>query len=304
MTLLGAIQASATGEAGSVAVLLRQCKVLASRLDHAGFAEWVESELNGYPEDAVDRLPEYRRLRGLEVRAHIIGPMGSQNTSAVIPPAAIDETHREPLFNADLIHAAAVLENIVSSADSSTLHLSWPADAVLLYADKVFQFERLISAHKLVPVAAMAGALDAIRNRVLSFALEIERANPDAGEAPIGTAPVPPDRIERAFAFNILGGTNVITVGEIKNVLALPGGPWVSLEEELRQAGLPVNETDALATALSADREAIDRGELGPATQSWLGRITARVEQGAVDLGASAGGGVIAGIVLRYLGLS
>lgn len=58
MFLIRSIQAEAIEAATSVSSLLRKCKLLAARLDHAQLAQWVEQELNGYPDDAD--LPAYR----------------------------------------------------------------------------------------------------------------------------------------------------------------------------------------------------------------------------------------------------
>jgi hypothetical protein len=96
----------------------------------------------------------------------------------------------------------------------------------------------------------------------------------------------------------------VIAGGDIGTLVQMPGGEWRNLEAELEAAGIPEAELRELATALTADREAVARTELGPATERWIGRVTARIESGLIELTGSAGGGVIAGIVLRYLGLA
>src|ERR1039457_2701807 len=46
-----------------MANLLRKCKILAARLDSHQFSQWIDWELNGYPED--QSLPNYRYLNVL-----------------------------------------------------------------------------------------------------------------------------------------------------------------------------------------------------------------------------------------------
>ena len=48
MTLLREIHNAAVDADTSVAVVLRKCKILATRLKHEPFKTWVEKELNGY----------------------------------------------------------------------------------------------------------------------------------------------------------------------------------------------------------------------------------------------------------------
>jgi hypothetical protein len=60
MSLLREIQAAAIDDKTSVTTLLLKCQLLAVRVNHAEFAQWVNFEFNGYAADA--ELPEYRRL--------------------------------------------------------------------------------------------------------------------------------------------------------------------------------------------------------------------------------------------------
>lgn len=49
------------------------CKLLAARISHQAFGEWVDHELNGYPN--VSGLPDYRIIRvdsyGLRIPRHL-----------------------------------------------------------------------------------------------------------------------------------------------------------------------------------------------------------------------------------------
>lgn len=60
MGLLADIEAAATDSTVSISDLLRKCKVLAARLKHREFADWVNAELNGYN---PSQLPPYRCVR-------------------------------------------------------------------------------------------------------------------------------------------------------------------------------------------------------------------------------------------------
>jgi hypothetical protein len=73
MTLLEQIQNEAVDAKSDLATVLRKCRVLAARLKHKEFTNWIKHELDGYPEDGI---PEYRILLG-QAQGKFLGPMGS-----------------------------------------------------------------------------------------------------------------------------------------------------------------------------------------------------------------------------------
>jgi hypothetical protein len=307
VSLLTQIQDAATEANESVTVLLRKCKILAAKLDHPPFAEWVEWELNGYPSDDLDILPSYRRIGRTEARGNFSGGFGAYINNGLIPVECVDKDDRDALFSVNLTGSAAEYEALVaqSGEDGSkgALRSPWPSAAVIKYADRIWEMYACTEAWKIISPATLTAVIDAIRNRALSFALEIEREDPDAGEVPIGAAPIPRETLDRAYTINILGGSNVIAAGDISNVIQSLDLDWQGLKTALMDHGLPEAEIQNLAAALTADRRVLEQGQLGPATEGWIGKITTRIETGALDLTTNASGGVIAGLVLKALGI-
>ncbi len=308
MTLLRDIQDAATEGSVPVAILLRKCKILAARLDHAPFAEWVERELNGYPSQNPDGLlPAYRKLRNTEARGNFSAGFGHYINGGLIARECIDEEDRLALFSVDLIGPVAEYEALLAQTSQGEgkggLRSPWPTASVIKYADRVWELYSCTEAWRSVSSASIAAVLDSIRNRVLSFALDIERENPDAGEAALGDVPVANDAVERAFVVNVMGGSPIIAEGNIGAVMQIAGIDWEGLQNELRAYGLPAADIDALGDALVSDQGTTGQGQVGPATQSWIGRVTTKIETGALDLVNNASGGVIAGVVLKALGV-
>ena len=65
----------------------------------------------------------------------------------------------------------------------------------------------MTTAKHVLSLGILAGILDTVRTRVLEFALEIEKANPEAGEASLhGVPPVPPEKVERIVNVTVYGG--------------------------------------------------------------------------------------------------
>ena len=103
MTLLGDIQAAALDSSIDLADTLRKCKVLAARLKHQEFADWVAAELNGYA--TADALPGYRRMKSHSLGTFAI-PGGGLAENVPIPRSCLPEEFRR--FVTDLDFAQSV----------------------------------------------------------------------------------------------------------------------------------------------------------------------------------------------------
>lgn len=75
VSLLHDIQATAIKADEDIAVLLRQCKVLAAKLGNQEFKQWLDWELNGYT--SIETLPPYRIL-AVQSRGNFVGPFQSE----------------------------------------------------------------------------------------------------------------------------------------------------------------------------------------------------------------------------------
>ncbi len=208
MSLLRAIQSDAIESETDLASLLRKCKVLAAKLGSAEFGTWVDNELNGYKPD--DNLPEYRILENLHSKGNFSGPFGSSLKNADIPLMTIPEEFREPVSRAYIILPVASIERLIEDSDGrSSVQEPWHPDFVALVRRNIYQHLNCMQAWKVIPIPNLIAILDEIRNRVLSFVLEIEAEDPEAGEAEINSNPVPQEKIQQFFYTHIAGVQNV-----------------------------------------------------------------------------------------------
>jgi hypothetical protein len=177
MSLLREIQESATDDKVSLTVVLRKCKILAARLKHKPFSDWVDRELNGY--ESLEDVPSYRLIR-----THSLGTLMNpfkQINNAPIPSGCMPEKYREFVNQEYLLRNIATYETIIKDKPGGEeLKIPWPADLTAMVSDKVYTNMNLMSAWKVLTPATIAGMLDAVRNRILSFVLEIESEAPDS----------------------------------------------------------------------------------------------------------------------------
>ncbi len=210
MSLLREIQDAAIDSNTDLAVLLRKCKVLAARLGSPEFKQWVENELSGYHD--VESLPDYRVWR-VNSKGHFSGPFQSGLRYADIPLSCIPKDFHKSLSHAYFTQPVAAMESLIKDSKTGTLQEPWLPDLVAYVGQDIYQGMNCMQAFKVIPTSTMVAALDAVRNRVLNFVLEIEAESPAAGEAPVNSSPVPQEKVHHIFNTYITGNVQNVATG-------------------------------------------------------------------------------------------
>lgn len=210
MTLLREIQNSAVDANEPIASLLRKCKILAVRLGNSDLKNWVEYELNGY--HSTQNIPEYRVYQ-VGCKGYFSGAFGRAMKNADIPKSVVPEEVREQLFTAYLAQPVSSIESLISESSGGTVQEPWPSDVTAILEQQIYQDMNCLQAWKVIPVNGLVGALDIIRNKVLNFVLEIEVENPDAGDAPINSTPIPEEKVDQIFNTYISGNVQNVSAG-------------------------------------------------------------------------------------------
>ena len=146
-------------------------------------------------------------------KGHFSGPFQSGLRNADIPLSCIPEKFRENLAHSYVVQPVVAMEALVESSDGGSAQEPWNPDLVAHYGQKIYEGMNCMQAWKVIPITAVIAVLDAVRNRILSFVLEIESEAPDAGEAPINSNPVPQERVHQIFNTYITGDVQNIATG-------------------------------------------------------------------------------------------
>lgn len=210
MSLLREIQDAAISSEVELTTLLRKCKVLSARLGNDDFKRWVDNELGGYKD--AESLPEYRLLH-VNSKGHFSGAGGSSLKHADIPMSCLPEELRDDLSKSYVRGGIASLEVIVTKFVEGTATEPWNPDLVAHVGQSIYQGMNCMQAWKVIPITSIVGTLDAVRNRILNFVLEIEAEAPDAGEAAINSSPVPQDKVHQIFNTYISGNVQNVATG-------------------------------------------------------------------------------------------
>lgn len=160
-SLIGEIQKAAIDPRSEVSTLLRQLKLAAAKLKIETIGEWVESELNGYPNGR--EVPSYRKITG--------SPMVLTLYSGWEP--LMLEKKIDFLRTVNIGNSVAGIEALLSEKDSSHLR-PYPSEFVANLSKA--NGGQVTQAGCMLSRSSFASILDAVRNLVLNWAIEMEGA--------------------------------------------------------------------------------------------------------------------------------
>lgn len=261
MSLLRDIQQTAIDDKERLPTLLRKCNVLASRLGNEEFKKWIENELNGYKSE--DDVLEYRIIPTI-LKGHFMGGFGSGLKNANIPVSSFPEEFRENLSVIKLTAPIASLEDLVKGNESSFNRLPLSAEFVAHFGQQIYQRMNCMEAWHVVSDNLIVALLDTVRNKILQFVLEIEAEDPNAGEAPLNSNPVPQEKVSQIF-------NNYIT-GDVHNI--------ANASSDFSQ-NVQIN-SDLNAELFNGLLEAIKQTDLD---KQDLNRLSSEIEQMRVNQG-------------------
>ncbi|HEV8224496.1 MAG TPA: hypothetical protein VGP74_04500 [Rubrobacteraceae bacterium] len=301
MTLLRKIQDAAVDSKTNIGDVLRQCAVLAARLGNERFKKWVDEELSGYEPGA--ELPPYRILKGLQSTGYFLGPLGEQLKNLPLPLGNVPEQHRKLVSQVELRQGASALASMVAGEEEEDLESRWPADLIARIADRFIAGRTLMAASMTIPRNSIIGVVDAIRNRVLSFVLEIEAQSPSAGEAEAGVAPIAQERVTQVFNTTIMSGTN-IALGStgVTQIGQVQAGDLEALKAYLASVGVQQPDLEELAICLAEDEPPKEGQGFGKRVSEWIGSMTMKAASGTWQIGLGAAGELLATAIRSYYG--
>lgn len=295
--LLAAIIRAITETDEKISSILRKCLVLSYLLKNDDIKSWVMSELNGY--DAGDpHIPQYRRTYA-PAMGLFIGSFGQMINDQPIPSAALDKKHRHYAETISLRQPIIAYEDVKASDERI---VPWPANMVVLYQNKFFDGDMVLNrAWQSVPGSVLAGIVDIVRTRLLTFVLELQT---QLGDGKTSIKNVPSSAVQTLFQIIVVGGNNVF--GDVENFTAqtVQTGDFASLRGVLIALGVSNQELDNLENNITQDRsEDKTPKALGSQTLEWIKRNAKSAGKGAIGIGKEVATSVMTEAIKRYIGL-
>lgn len=163
-SLILQIQSEALESSSSVANLLRKARAAAVKLDLADELQWINWELDGYADIEEDDLPPYRKL---------VGEMKVKNPYHGLQPLYFaDPKIADIVCAAPCRQSIAELESLLA-AGAGSLRVELSQDHINLLLEMMpVKLEPILKLER----TAVIRVLDAVRNLILNWSLEMEKA--------------------------------------------------------------------------------------------------------------------------------
>ena len=302
MILIEEIQNAAVDSKCDLGTLLRKCKVLASRLGSKPLEDWLFWESNGYPEDV--EVPDYRIWR-LEIKGHFFGPFGSGIKYAPIPMICLPEKARKLYEKYKCRQSIAAIEEALKKIDKGPLQVSTGDLAVLLGTD-VYEGQNCAQAWAEFASGNLVELLNAVRNRILDFALAIWKEEPMVGEIANQTGGgLKSTKVTQIFNTTVYGGSaNLVgSASDATIEFNVNCNDFESLERLLSAKLVSDEDIKDLREALQKDTRPTSKQGFGPSVSSWVARMMEKAANGSWKIGIGAAGTLLAQAISKYYGL-
>ena len=273
MSIIQQLQEDIVNPEVSLAPILRRAKILAYRLRHDEFKTWIDSELNGYPDK--DSIPRYRRFT-----AHNYGYFANafhHMNNASIPTINLPDPIKEFMQELDIDMGVGSLEDLMDNPDmrkDGAVKSPWLSDVVAVAAQyQIYKNMNLLDAWKVISSNQVMGILEAVRNKLLAFILELQDSFPELAESDDRIGEVPLDQTTNIFNTHIHGNQNVVAAGanitqDVRQVVR--SNDLSSLLSYLKSIGVPEADTQELKEAVEEDGPREKSAGLGPRVSAWL----------------------------------
>lgn len=241
-TIIQQLQIDASNPDVSVSSLLRQSKIIATKLDLTDFLIWVNRELNGYGETSSEIVPAYRKITG---EPKVLNPYYGWQ------PILFKNAQERDCFSNRLIgQAIGTLEEVArknNGASHGRLSIPYSSEIKQLLLESLESYTDVLLE---VSGSAAHGILDAVRNSILDWALQLEKA----GITGDGLSFSKKDKTEATHVTNLVFAQNIAHVGNLQDQaqtvnyqiasVAILNGKITTILEEIKKTIhlLPVNK--------------------------------------------------------------
>lgn len=253
---------------------------------------WVHAELNGYSADA--QVPDYRELAGLRLKGTFANAV-RWIKNADVPVSSLPEAYQDAAMRTRLRAPVAELEGLVRTADGGSLKTT-PVPPEVYARLEIFELMTTMDLWCELSTQSVAGVVDQVRTRALTFLLELEAENPDAGDTVGPTPGVEAARVGQLVQTVIYGNPTVVAVAPGANVnqVFVAQGDLDALIAWPRNAGIPEEQLRELPASIERDGHT-----LGKKTKRWA----TQAAKAAASVGRGVAVAVIEAEVKQYLGL-
>lgn len=286
----------------NLSTILRKAKLLAFELKSDDLKKWIDNELNGY--NAGSELPDYRKIHAQSFGI-FSGPYRSRIDNMIIPTYNLPDSIKE--FAEEIFFAESIKELESLAQAEKTLQRKWPAEAIILARDKiqVSGGHVLVDAWQPITRTVLIGILDAVRNRLLDFLLDLQTAFPQIVESEESFKEVPNDSVNKILNVNVFGNHNILATGDDINqkvITQVKQNDIESLLSYLKNLKVADEDLSALKDSIASDGERKDN-QFGERVKDWLGKMLIKANEGTWTIAVQTAAILLSSALQSYYGL-
>jgi AbiTii len=198
-----------SNESSSLSDALLKTKVFLHEIGKKELAEWVNHELNGYPDGT--ELPSYRILE-----SRVMGDLMSSGWSAsgqALPIQHLEPAYREKLEKSEMRESLALIEQIASKKQGS-IRRHFPPEANAQLGSNLSKGWHVYVAWCEIGTLTVQNILVQVRSRLLDFMLELKGSVEKIGNGEINKANTAVVDAKAMFNSAIFGHNTTIILGD------------------------------------------------------------------------------------------
>jgi hypothetical protein len=264
--------------------------VVLHKIGHQELVEWVNDELNGYPQEKD--VPAYR-----VIPARMVGNL--QNAAYILsnqtlPISHLSEEERKHFSANEMRESIRVLEEFAIKPNGHLIHPIAPE----LYSklSEAIQGGWVSNAWIQMEPTQIMNALVEVRSRLLDFALNLQDKLGDTENDAEAKKVAQTFDAKAMFQNTVIGDNATFILGDhnettIKN--SVKKGDFRSLASMLKGYGVNDNDINSLETSISQDIGAVDveKRLFGPSVKGWMSKMLEKAINASwnIELGVAAG---------------
>jgi hypothetical protein len=297
--LLNEIVDLLSDERGSLTDALLKTKVVLHKIGHKELVEWVNDELNGYPQGKD--VPTYRVIPARVVANLQNAAFAYSNQT--LPISHLSEKERKHFSANEMRESIRVLEEYAAKPTGHLIHPIAPE----LYSkfSKVLDNVWILDAWIQMEPTQIMNTLIEVRSRLLGFALNLQDKLGDSENDADAKQVAQTFDARAMFQHTVIGDNATFVLGDhnattIKN--SVRKGDFGSLATALKENGVSIEDISSLEASIDQDKDAVDveKKLFGPAVKGWMSKMMDKAVNAAWNIELGTAGGLLANALQAY----
>lgn len=290
------LQEMASSKSTDIEELLSRAKMISVKLSLNDISEWLEHELNGYPDSTA--LPDYRILKDNPIRAF--------NPYVGWIPLQVDNIEDAEIYgHLTTVHLNNPVSMLVEYALSDgTLYSELPSPHTKFLQDATGCDYRIAWA---INPAQITKILSNTKSKVLDWSLLLESKGIlgegllFSHEEKLEAKGMTVNNINNFHgAVSNAGSIGAGNIGDISQHNIISAGDFNSLEKQLKDWGIAKEDISALHQAIQDSPTPTGPDNIGSNVGKWLGDMVGKAYSGSLKIAASAAPALLTNAICRY----